>query len=357
MSDMLQTVKTVAVLIVAVAVLVPVITGVIGAVGVISDGGTQTATFDVADGSAPIQPVAENVTQVQQSLGTALSLDGDGSVSATGLPATDSTVSLCTWAETRAPDVNQSVTHYDGRMALQYAGNRSDPHYVVTYYDQTDREVYDAAVNLTAAGLDADTPTHLCAQADGSTLTLYANGTQGESVALDGAGAVTDGGFGGFAPLSGVVEETRVFDRDLLSSERTALRQTPTAPLPGGASARLMFDTRRGVGQPFDSTPVFFTDATAAIDGGTVADGYDGQTLAEGSDYAVRDGGRTIAVLDGGRLDGAPVVFVTYDAARAGPFLAPIRAVETVGPSALILLVVGGLVIGASAVVSRLQQF
>jgi hypothetical protein len=102
---------------------------------------------------------------------------------------------------------------------------------------------------------------------------------------------------------------------------------------------------------------VFFTGATAAIDGGTVADGYDGQTLTEGSDYAVRDGGRTIAVLDGGRLGGAPVVFVTYDAPRAGPFLAPIRAVETVGPSALILLVVGGLIIGANAVVSRLQQF
>lgn len=358
MSDLLDRLGLIAKGVLGIALVIAILNPFFG--GLASQSGGERvvgeARFGTTD-TAKLRPPVDTNLAVQQSLGTKIAFGGDGSFTASVDSDVDETYAYCTWASLNAAATghNETIAVWDGEQHLQYAGNRTHPHYVGTWYDPGARVTYDVAVN--ASAISVTSPTHLCLEHDGDTLTLSANATNSNSVATDGSHTVTDGGVTGFSGLDGTVEETRLYDATLSTTERAALRDHPTAPVPTPPTrvARVMYDSYHAVGSSMPDLPVYFTSSSGTVDGGSVVEGFAGQPT-DGDDYNLENGGFRLVATDGGTLDGAPVAFVQYDAVASG-FARVYARVQTVGATALGIIVVGLLLIAAGFVVDRVGEF
>jgi hypothetical protein len=187
----------------------------------------------------------------------------------------------------------------DSRTILAYNGSASE--WACWSYDDASGETHRVAVS-------ASTPTsftNLQCERDSTALTLRVNDTTTASVQTDSANATVQ--TLQTTPLNGSVDETRVFNGTLTSSEQTALYNAPTAPLESAPrQSRIMYDSYGSL----DSIPVYL--AGGSLDGAsaTKAAGLRGQGAAEGSDWSIS--GDVLSVLAGGTLEGAPVVFVSW---------------------------------------------
>lgn len=149
---------------------------------------------------------------------------------------------------------------------------------------------------------------------------------------------------------SGTVDEKRMFDRALTSSEQDRLQTHPTAGIGVEDSARWMFEDGEG-----DTSAAFYHDDEATIVNGTWTAGVGNPPIDAGDDYELGVDPLEITPLSGGTVDETPILYVTWDSGVSGTM----QAVLSGSASALGLIPVVLLLLIASAVlvsIRRLQE-
>jgi hypothetical protein len=258
-------------------------------------------------------PEDERIKVVRDTSGRAASFGGGGAVvidsgigflNATG-PNETGQATLLTHAAVDDPTRTQVLYQIGEEYQLSYSAANGGQ-YVVWYFDEQTRDTYSTSV---AAASDPTDLTAIVIERDGETLTLSkeTNGTLSASVQTTGdsfAELPTD------TSLDGRLEETRVINRTLTSSEKSQYATDPIAPLAvGNRTSRLMFDTRG------DGVAVDFRNASGSLTGDAGrGDGVAGEELVQGQDFSVTDpqqDTQTITALAGGQLENMPRVFLT----------------------------------------------
>ena len=140
----------------------------------------------------------------------------------------------------------------------------------------------------------------------------------------------------------GTLDELQIIGDSVGLSGAESYADAPTAPLqPADAAARLQFDDGR-------ETTVYYADGDAEFVGDVaIGAGVSDPALVRGHDYGVGLSPVTVVALDDGRVEGAPIVYVTWS---DGPFAGVLYTVQSVGSSALGILVIGLLVLAARTV-------
>jgi len=304
-------------------------------VGAVAD---QTAPEDIAedvliaggDGDVSHEGPVENLT-VNQSLGTAVEFTG---ASDSGLQGQadidhDETWSASLWA--RSDQVrDQRALQLDDWLYVDLVNNSGTAAWRVTYYDEFNRQTEQLQVS---ASNSTTTWTNLVVTSNGSTLTLFENNSQVASTPINGGDSIPNG----TNNWDGRLEETRVLDDEVNSSQRSTLYSEPTAPVKANETARIYFDLRPSEG----SVDIYRTGTDLDLSNASRVDGFQGQGAVEGPDYEFSR--LTLTALDGGTLDGAPVAFVDYDgvAAAFGGFITQFRSILNGAlPLAAVVLVV-----------------
>jgi hypothetical protein len=301
--------------------------------GVVVFGGAAVPTQQQADlvpSSGSVTLPGENISDVsvQQSLNDSAQLDGSGAITGSlgDDVAANRTVSTWVWVDNTS-GVRQVVS-IDSRTILTYNGSTSD--WACWSYDGSSGETHRVTVNATSP----TTRTNLQCERASGTLSLRVNDTAVSAIQTDSANATAQ--TLQTRPLDGRVDETRVFNGTLSSSEQTQLDTEPTAPLESAPrQSRIMYDSYGSL----DSVPVYIAGGTLDGTTATKAAGLQGQGAAEGTDWS--RSGDTVTLLSGGTLEGAPVVFATYTAEVGGGVLpgglgAPIAVLAALIPVAAI---------------------
>lgn len=253
---------------------------------------------------------------VRDSRGYAVNMTGaDDSYVETTSPisiAKDDTWTVSLWAQVDNGSETETMTalSINGRVVINYNG--TDGNWTVWYYDESSTSSWQANVSA------PDQPSNLTnvqVWSNGTHLTIYQNGTQGDLVNVTGDNIES-------APVTtsnwdGRLDEVRTFDDPLNSTNRSELYNSPIAPQNNtNRTSRIMFD------QPDKSTQlVFFTDADLEQSNVTFSQGLPGQVLnganllndiTGSTDYQWETSGPQIKPLAGEELDGAPVAYVDY---------------------------------------------
>jgi hypothetical protein len=302
-----------------------------------SSGGALESYADsqlVSGGTVTLSGANISDAEVKQSLNDSAALDGSGAITGTLGDDVADNRTVSTWARVNNSTGVRQIVSVDSRTILVY--NASTSEWACWSYDDASGETHRVAV----ADATPEGWTNLqCERAAGS-LTLRVNDTSSATVQTDSANTTAE--TLQTTPLNGTVDETRVFNGTLTSSEQTALYSSPTAPLESAdRQSRVMYDSYGGL----DSIPVYFAggslDGTAASKGV----GLQGQAAVEGTDWAISSD--TISLLAGGTLAGAPVIFVSWLAGGGGVVLPGFTAglSAAVGVFALIPTVIGVVII------------
>lgn len=221
--------------------------------------------------------------------------------------------------------VTQPVLAMNDTSQTQVLVAAGDPELVLLYLNNssgTDQwsAVYLGTTDTWQVNVSAPSPgstTHLYVTRSASNMTIYRNSTQGESTNLSTAGGPTTN-VSAASNCHCVLDETRTFDDELNTSQKTALRTQPVAPLSNATrTGRIMYDAGSGTAVAIYWAPV---DATAS--NVTYVNGFAGHVLEEktsdldlsgANDYRWRKDGPQLKPESGGRIDGAPVAFVDYE--------------------------------------------
>lgn len=143
--------------------------------------------------------------------------------------------------------------------------------------------------------------------------------------------------------LDGSLDELRLVQGNLSSSQLSRVSSTPAASLPGADRvARIMWD------EDSSSVPVYFTGSSATVTGATYTDGVQDPGLAQGSDYDLSGNPFTVHVLDGGLIEDAPVAYVSWN----GPFGTFIQSIQGLASTALGLLAISTIAIAGRRALS-----
>lgn len=337
---MMDTVKTVGVALMGLALMVAVLNGVFGVFLASGADVTHEETISLnaeGVGDVPVQGLGVGVQNfsANQSLGTAAAFTGEPdsyasstqSISVSDSP--DWTVS--TWARLDNTTASQTIVSMQGRLVVYYDGT------------QYSAFLYQTGGNSYRANVSAPDPTnwtHLSVVMDSNQMTIYRGNTAGETVSTSTSNAVS----GNFSAgnMDGAVEETRTWNTALNSTERQELIDHPTRPHSTRASARIMYDARSQV----STLPVFGSPASLQLYNADIVDGFDGEELVEGVDYRLSGGERNIVALSE-KLEGAHAVYATYDEGGFGGLMGQL---VNVGGSALGLVAIGLIVLAASKV-------
>lgn len=280
----------------------------------------------------------DTVENAEQSLGDAIRLTGANdsqfeTESDVDL-ASGANWSVCTWGEVDSAAANDTMTAIsaDGRALIQYNG--SDGNWSGWYFDDGSTDSY--IVNVSAPNQPGNL-TNVCLIHNSTDLAIYRNNTPGEVKSTTGSN-IADAHLNA-TNWHGVLEETRVVDVALSSSQRQGLVDHPNRPLSGATpTARLMYDTRAS--NP-STLPVYWSDTRIRLSNASIVDGFPGENIVQGTDYKVQFGTfKTISSSD--KLDGAPTAWATVTTVGAG---AIIDRVVNVGGSALGLIAIGLLAI------------
>lgn len=334
------------ILAVVIAVGVSVVGSVFGAVA-----GTQSQdkqsfsdTLGIEEDTASLVGIEIEDVSVQQSLGQAVRLDGSQSsyLSGGGNVDVQGDFELATHVSIADQSANetQTVVSVGGSRMILY--DASSDQWVGYFFDD-DR---DQTFIVRQDASDSSNLSHVALVHDGSHLTIIEDNNLSSSVAITDAQATTETVTA--RNLNGTLEETRLFDEALSTSQRQQLIDRPTAPLPGTQrELRVMFDS-------FDSSsnsfPAFFAGGEVAGDIQSVA-GFAGESATAGDDY--QQNGGTITTIDGGSLDGAPVLYASW-AALGGVFVSLTQLGNLVG----LAFRLGGMLLVAlvaRAILKRLQ--
>jgi hypothetical protein len=306
--------------------------------GAVTSGGAQDSTQDdllVSGGSVTLSGDNLSVIEVHQSLNDSAELDGSGGITGNlGADVADNRT-VSTWAVVEDETGVRQILSIDSRTTLTYNGTSSE--WACWSYDDASGQTHRVAVADASPGWS----NLQCERAAGA-LTLRVNDTTTASVQTDSANATTQ--TLQTQPLNGSVDETRVFNGSLSSTEQTVLYASPTAPLESAPRhSRVMYDSYGSL----DSIPVYFTGGSLDGTAATKAGGLPGQGAAEGTDWSLS--GDTLNLLSGGVLEGAPVVFVTWAFGAAGGGIVNFQQLlATLGGGLSLLALVA--VVGAAAI-------
>jgi hypothetical protein len=274
------------------------------------------------------------VIDIHQSLNDSAQLDGGGAITGDLGDDVADTRTVSTWARVDNASGVRQIVSVDSRTILVYNGSASE--WACWSYDDATSETHRVAVaDATPGGWS-----NLQCERTAGALTLRVNDTTSATVQPDGPNSTAQ--TLQTQSLNGTVDETRVFNGTLTSSEQSALYNAPTAPLESAPrQSRIMYDSYGSL----DSVPVYIgggsLDGTAA----TKAAGLQGQGAAEGTDWSLS--GDVLSLLAGGTLEGAPVVFVAW--AFAGGGIVDFQGLlSTMGAGLSLLALVA--VIGAAAI-------
>lgn len=311
---------------------IAVITLSSGFAAVEADTGSST-TIDGAVNEIPF-----DVT-VKASNEQSVDLSGAGAVT-----ANVSDFSTGDWSACASPQLASDAPPDGAYNVLAYQ-NAS----VLVQYDAGEwRAIYDNGTQSADATVPAPSPadgwTHVCARHDASAgeLTLNAAGNS-STVNLTTTTAVRNVS----ESWTGRLDEVRIWNRTLSSSEVNAYETDTVLPITGDRVARFQFDEGSGT-----NTQVYFAGDTADIGSASWAQGLAADEAPE-SAYGLSGDPFSVTLASGGILDGAPVVYVDYSS-RFGDLLSN---VFTTGAAALGLLVVGVLVVAARVVTDSMNGF
>ena len=334
MSDIRTVISTVGVGIIGIAIVVAVLSPVLG------------LAVDLTTGSAVLEPAPESATEVDDidqpgrslsvraTTGNAVYLDGGGAY--VDDPANESVFTDGSWtvAMVAEPSSEGGISE-DDTVSLYAAGNET-VHLLYEEGNWTARYESGSATAFVEAPADLDGRTAVAATYNTSSgeLELYIDGSRVDSAPLTAEIVPRDPAYSWI----GSIDEVRIWNATLGASRQGAYASDPVQPLPENASARLMFNDGR-------ATTVYYADGEATLVGETaLVDGVVGPDLTAGDDYATTSEPFTFRVVGGGYLDGAPVVFL---GGGGGAFGGLIEQLISVGTSALGLLIVGLLVAAA----------
>lgn len=248
--------------------------------------------------------------RVYDSTGTAVELSGSSSSYFSAdqdLTFTeDANWTVSTWADADS-DVSgeHAVVSLDGRVVIAY--DAATDEWVGWYYDESTTASYELRADAQSQPSSME---NVQFASNGSHLALYADSsaTPADTEALDGSSYAD-------APdaqnWDGEIDEVRTWGVALDETNRSAVRDDPTGPLPGtNRTSRIMFD------EHWDphSQHLLFADGRvdlhdASIDSGGLA----GTQMERGEDYEWRVGGSEVAILSSGRLAQDPVAYVLWD--------------------------------------------
>lgn len=342
-------IKAVGVGMIAIALMVAIVSPVIGVVGDLS--GERTTIQRSADAGEQVALTGDNITDVEvnQTLETAVRLNSGSTESGITWSPADSWT-LATWTQIDDPanaTGRQSIVSVDSRAIVLYNGTSSE--WIGYWVSDATGDVYE----VRTAASDPANWTHVTLTRDGNTLSLAENATVQNSVTLDAGNTTADNVTA--SQLDGSLEETRFYERALSASERTDLVTEPSVALDDPAHVRLMYDGYGALGDSVSSFPAFGSGATtsASVSSGTLRDGFAGQTVTE-DDYYLQN--REIRRAAGSVLAGQPM-YASYDTTTFGPFTSLMDSLISIGGATFGLLVIGLLVIAASYVSRQFQSF
>jgi len=279
----------------------------------------QAAVFEGSDGWVQLGDGTGTNHTVYKTTGYAVELTGapDSYVQSerdVEFAADDNwTVSVWAGVDEGSATAEMTAVDIDGRVLVTYDGGAGQ--WSAWYYDDGSTNSYVA--NVSTSGHEVGNLTNVQVRHNGTHLSIYRNGTLGETVATTGDSIQS-------APVNatnwdGRLEELRTFDHALNSSERATLVDSPAQQLPGAdPTARAMFD------QPDRATQLLLYSGTqletsnVTYGDGVPAQQMDGDGNLVGVDYQWESDGPQIAPADGGELDGAPVAYASYDKAADG---------------------------------------
>lgn len=219
--------------------------------------------------------------------------------------------------------VHQGVINITNTSKTQILLTIGDPEIVLLYVDEGANDNF-SAVRLGTAdswqvNVSAPSPNQhnfVTLTRNGSNMTIFRNGTVGDSTNLSQSGDAMDISTVGNCEC--VLDETRTDDDVLNLTQRTFIQNNPVAPLNGSnQTGRIMYDKGSGT-----HVNIFWTSSDASISNATWVSGFVGHVLDEktgplditgGNDYRWDFDGPTIEPVSGGALDGAPAAFITYD--------------------------------------------
>jgi hypothetical protein len=353
MSDILDTVRLVGAALIAVALVAVVLSAVFGVISV-GGVGSISAVFEPAPDTFAEGELADtneepDTLDVRLSTGTGVALNGTGYVDDPTDPSRFDMGSDWAVATTVEPaTLNPNATY------TVYAADNETVHVLYEAGEYTVRYDDGVASGYAAVPANEDAQTTLVVSFDYGDdilqLRTVSNGTEYS----DTTGMTADA-----TPARdvtyrwrGTIDEVRVWDRDLTTSEQRAYTTAPVEPVaPGNATVRAMFNDNA-------LTTVYYNSGSATLAGdATATDGVVGPTLSEGSDYDVQTGPLAIRGVSD-RLANAPVAFVVAGGSGGGgPFVGLYNTVTSVGSAALALIVIGTVVLAARAVTDDFGGF
>jgi len=242
---MARTIADTARAIAVVAIMALMVVLVLSSVSGVAKDDRTTVRTNIEGGSGTIPTTGlltvDNITRVQQSLGTGARLDGTNSYDATGVAELQPPFELTVYTEldTGVPNTTRAITTYDtapGQLVLTH--NATAGAYEVFYYNASARNSYSTVV----AAPSPTAPTVLSVAHSGDTLTLYRNGTAGTAVSTTGQNiAAVDDNVSNWV---GTQDELRVFNGTLTAAQRADIVSVPTRGIANNADTRMrvMFD-------------------------------------------------------------------------------------------------------------------
>jgi len=268
--------------------------------------GVQTATTLGSEWNSIDNSYGTNPT-VYDSRGYAISLDGsDNSYFQSEVEsnvANQANFTVSVWA-TLGNDTDMTLYTVSKNLVVGYNATRGN--WTAWYYEESDRDSYQ--VEVAKQGPDENFENVVVTRNE-STLTIYANNTQGETATLSQENITPSPDTQNW---NGSVEELRLINETWTQSEIATHINNPIDPLPENAVGRVMFD------EPYrDSQRFFYADGDIVTSNADFVQGFAGSTLDRDSmfssgDYEWRDNGPQLKAVDGGELENAPVAYVDY---------------------------------------------
>lgn len=324
-------------------ILVPFISGFTG--GAAAQFDDPEITNDSGSVAVPSDTTFTDINNSTASLNDKVQFNATGNVSLdTDIDEGDA------WSACTLATANQSVvTNNEERQVLGYNDlviyyNGSIGNWSAWYFDDGKAESEIVTLNATAPTQQ----TALCFLHETDNLTLYRNTTASTTVQLDGSGQAD---VPNNTAWNGSIEETRIYDYALNSTQRSNYSTSPAIAVQGNASsARIMYDVRD---RSTSSVPAYFASGDASITNASFTDGLDGPTISEGVDYD--HSGSDISIPSTSALDGdGDVLFVNYSTTSddtVGTVITQIDATSSLGGVLMIVLTLGALL----AVLGRLR--
>lgn len=269
-------------------------------------GSNTTNGVGIVGGSASFTAdTVDSVYRARTSLNDSVNLSGapDSNVTIDSDADLGHDLSVCTYGVASSDTVTNDRTQIllaTQAAVLQYNGTTDE--WQGYYYNTSSRNSFRASV--TAAS--PNSPTLVCLNHGQQNLNVSANTTRGTNVTT-GTSNIAAYPTGG--NWNGTVEETRLYDYPLNTSQRADWVAEPVLAVNGEAPAtRVTYDT---TGTTADTFGVYFASGSATASNASLVTGRRGPAITEGTDYSIS--GSTISIGASNTLNQTgEVLYVTF---------------------------------------------